>query len=191
MIIALSGYARSGKDSVARFLVDHHGFTRVAFADAVRNTSYAINPIIAVDAASQDRLGIGRTHVRLVELVRQFGWEKAKTTPAVRSLLQDVGLAVREHVSGTAWIDAALNVAGATDRCVIADCRFQNEAETVAALGGYVVRIERPGFGPANAHVSEHELDDYPHFDATIANNGTLSDLGDATEKALAELGAL
>ena len=37
MIIGLSGYARSGKDTVAELLVLNYGFKRVAFADGIRH----------------------------------------------------------------------------------------------------------------------------------------------------------
>ena len=46
MIIGLTGYARSGKDTVAQILVDKFGFTRVAFADPIRDFCYQVNPIV-------------------------------------------------------------------------------------------------------------------------------------------------
>ena len=49
MIIGISGYARSGKDSVANILVQDFGFERRAFADKLREALYALNPIIAYD----------------------------------------------------------------------------------------------------------------------------------------------
>jgi hypothetical protein len=36
IIIGCSGYGFSGKDSVGRILTEHHGFDRVAFADALK-----------------------------------------------------------------------------------------------------------------------------------------------------------
>jgi dephospho-CoA kinase len=44
MIIGISGYARSGKDTVANYLVEHHEFTRMAFADAMREALLRLNP---------------------------------------------------------------------------------------------------------------------------------------------------
>ena len=39
-IVGLSGYARSGKDEAAKVLVEEFGFTRVAFADKLREVLY-------------------------------------------------------------------------------------------------------------------------------------------------------
>ena len=36
MIIGLTGYAQAGKDSVANSLVQNYGYTRVAFADKIK-----------------------------------------------------------------------------------------------------------------------------------------------------------
>ncbi len=45
MIIGLTGYAQSGKDTVANILVERYGFTRVAFADKIREFLYETNPM--------------------------------------------------------------------------------------------------------------------------------------------------
>ena len=59
---------------------------------------------------------------------------------------------------------------------VITDCRFENEAMAVKSQGGIVVRINRPGVHPVNAHGSEVGLDNYL-FDYVINNDGTLDEL--------------
>ena len=76
MIIGLTGYARSGKDTVANYLVEHHGYTRVAFADAIRDALYELNPYIA-------------NNLRVAEVVDDYGWDIAKTNPEVRRLLHE------------------------------------------------------------------------------------------------------
>mgnify|MGYP006283771541 FL=1 len=43
MIIGLTGYAQSGKDTVASLLVEHYGYERVAFADKIRSFLYEMN----------------------------------------------------------------------------------------------------------------------------------------------------
>ena len=66
MIIGLTGFARSGKDSVAKVLVDQYGFTRVAFADKIRELLYEVNPIV------------NDSNFTLQGVVNEFGWEDAK-----------------------------------------------------------------------------------------------------------------
>ena len=41
-LIGLYGPPRSGKDTVAQFLVEEDGFTRLSFADALRDIAYAL-----------------------------------------------------------------------------------------------------------------------------------------------------
>jgi dephospho-CoA kinase len=46
MIIGLSGYARSGKDTVAELLCLNYGFRRISFADPMREAILILNPKI-------------------------------------------------------------------------------------------------------------------------------------------------
>ena len=52
MIIGLSGYARSGKDTVAETLVNEYGFKRVAFADKIKDLLYTMGDVITLDTSS-------------------------------------------------------------------------------------------------------------------------------------------
>ena len=42
MLIALFGPPGAGKDTVAKRLVEQHGFVRIAFADKVRELAYQV-----------------------------------------------------------------------------------------------------------------------------------------------------
>lgn len=173
MIIGLSGYAQAGKDSVARVLVERHGYRRIAFADKLRDVALAVDPwIYDVD-------------LRLSELVDFIGWDDAKTRhPEVRRVLQTLGVAVRDHIDPWAWVKAALNDVDVDEDVVISDVRFRNEAEAITARGGLMVRVHRPDVGPVNAHPSEHDLDGW-RFDYDIANDGTLDTLADVVDVVL------
>ena len=46
MIIGLSGYAQSGKDTIAEMLTMNYGFRRLAFADNIRKAIFKLNPIL-------------------------------------------------------------------------------------------------------------------------------------------------
>lgn len=179
-LVALSGYARTGKDTVAQILVDNHGFTRVAFADKLREALYAFNPIVRVN--DDDSVNF----MYLQTLVDEVGWEEAKKfSPDVREYQQRLGTEVGRDVLGRdVWVIAAL---GGLDysqgqRYVVTDCRFPNEADYIWTHGGILVRVERPGVGPANSHISEVGLDNHL-FDLRLLNDGTVDDLaGDIAE---------
>lgn len=161
MIIGLSGYAQSGKDTVANYLIKEHGFIRRAFADNLRNVLYDLNPMIGTEP--------------LQVKVDVEGWEKAKQHFEVRRLLQELGLAARNHIHPEVWVTSALERV-LNDRVVVTDVRFLNEARAIKERGGEIWRVVRPGVGAVNKHVSETQMDDYP-FDHVLNNDGDLDHL--------------
>lgn len=175
-LIGLSGYARSGKDEAAKVLVDHYQFTRVAFADKLKQFVYQQNPIIGVKPYFNwaEESPVGFTNVRLREVVDLYGWEGTKETEfkdEIRGILQRTGTeAGRKVISDNIWVDAALTGHPDDARIVVTDCRFPNEAQRIKDLGGIVVRVNRPGVKAVNAHPSESALDDWA-FDYTLENN--------------------
>jgi len=175
MIIGLSGYARSGKDEVAKILVSEFNFERVAFADAIRDLLYQMNPLIGV--------------TRLQIMVDSVGWDIAKQHPDVRGYLQNLGVGARKIFGSNFWVNQAINphlyehpLVGLNKDIVVTDVRFTNEAETIQALGGQVWRVKRHGVEPVNQHVSEVALDEYK-FDQILKNEGSLDELRDLVRK--------
>lgn len=166
-LIGLTGYAGSGKDTVARMLAEDHGFARYAFADPLRAVLLDVNPWISGNA-------------RLADLVRWHGWDRAKREyHEVRRLMQAHGEAVRQHVGANVWINALERRMGAEPRVVVSDVRYPNEAAWIRQRGGRVIRIVRPGVGPVNGHASEqpipHELVDFDLYNVP-GNLGMLRD---------------
>lgn len=181
MIIGLSGYAQSGKDEVAKTLVEEHGFIRIAFADKIRELLYEMDP--PVPMIDGDRTVV----VGLRNLVEELGWDDAKQHPLVRAMLQNLGVGARTVFHENFWVIEAFKNFDTQDKnYVVTDVRFANEADTISRLGGNVWRVIRPGVGAVNNHVSEHELDEFA-FNTTITNNGTLEDLQTLIRK---EMGA-
>lgn len=165
-LIGISGKKRSGKDTLADSLVHDHGFTRLAFADAMRAAALVVDPIIGHTLVEGD-VWVAR---RLSEVVGTAGWEAAKANPEVRRTLQHLGSAVRELDPGF-WVRITMAQAGAVDGpVVITDVRMPNEATAIEAAGGLLVRLERPGLPTEDAHITETALDDWP-FTTTIHND--------------------
>lgn len=175
MIIGLSGYAQTGKDTAAGFMAPL-GFERLAFADPLKQVALEINPYID---AYRHRLG---------DIVGPNGWEFAKRLPEVRSLLQRLGVSVREHVDSDAWVKATMRKAHPGGRYVITDVRFPNEAKAITFRGGYIVRVTRPGVDAVNAHVSETAMDDWP-FDAHLVNDADLATFATRVNRLVLGLG--
>lgn len=187
-IIALSGYARAGKDEAAAVLVEEFGFIRVAFADKLREMLYALNPYVKgeyeLDVSEEgledfDKMNIV-DHRTVQEVIDYYGWDGYKDSPFsvdLRRLLQRLGTeAGRQTLWDSIWIDAALTGLPEDAKVVVSDARFFNEFDAVRQRGGYVWRIDRDGVGPANDHKSETEAVDYPYFSLFLKNNGTLAE---------------
>lgn len=162
MIIGLSGYARSGKDTVADYLVSNFGFERVAFADPIRTIMYDLNPTIDGE--------------KLADMVDNYGWDITKSKDEVRTFLQVLGYSARQNIHADVWVMAAFAKMRADKNYVIADVRFLNEADYIKKNNGEIWRVERPGISAVNTHVSEWEMDSYS-FDHRLYNDGTVEQL--------------
>lgn len=174
--IGLSGYARSGKDTVGRILVEQHGYVRASFAQALKALSLTIDPITH---------RAGTDAIRLAQLIDGIGWEEAKDGyPEVRRILQRLGTGVRDVVGENTWVDLAMRGLPDGAKVVFTDCRFPNEAEAIKRAGGHVWRVTRHDCGPVNGHISETALDDFD-FDDHIYNGSTLDDLAERVRMAL------
>lgn len=168
MIIGLTGYAQSGKDTVASLLVEHYGYTRVAFADKIRELLYEMDPPFPMETGQV---------VGLQNLIDIYGWDSAKQNSLVRSMLQNLGVGARTVFGNNHWVVEAFKDMDILNKdYVITDVRFANEAEFVKTFNGTIWRVTRPGVGPVNGHVSESELDSI-EVDATINNDGDFKDL--------------
>lgn len=175
--LGLLGKARSGKDTTAEYLVRRYGYTRVAFADALKAAAVAVDPIVEVYSTHWG----GAAFRRLSDVVAEVGMETAKNTvPEVRRFLQALGVSMRDHVDPEVWVGAAVRIAQQAEGPVVfTDVRFPNEAAALERLGFRLVRIVRPGAGldgPAGAHSSETALDGR-QVDAEVLNDGTIEDL--------------
>lgn len=176
-IIGLAGKARAGKDTAGQFLVDHHGFTRVAFADKLKEAAYQLDPII-------QPLTYG--HLNLQEVVDHYGWEKAKDEyPEIRRILQALGTEAGWKIHGhNLWVNAAATTIDALPvgtPVVITDVRFPHEVAWIRSQGGIITEIVRPFHsdsldGDAASHDSE-KVKINP--DVKMLNTGTVDTLGD------------
>ena len=180
IVIGLTGYAQVGKDTTANILVEEYGFTRIAFADALRDMLFALDPlIVGKDGELWSTQGT----------VDAFGWEDAKRADFdprwnVRAYLQRLGTEAGRAILGeNVWVDAAMRKVKPGGKYVFSDVRFPNEVAAIRAAGGVLWRINRPGFGPINNHLSETAVQDV-EVDMTIDNSGTLDDLAEIVRAA-------
>lgn len=180
MIIGLSGYAQSGKDTVAEHIIANYGYRRVAFADPIRKALYKLNPVVPVGEFNA---------IHLAQAVDGLGWEETKRLSSeTRRLLQVLGTEVgRDMFGADFWVNQAMGNVGKFDKVVLTDVRYPNEYRAIKSREGILLRIVKPGNGAINGHSSETALDSHA-FDGTIVNDGSKEDLFNKVDKIIKEL---
>lgn len=180
IVIGLGYKYKSGKDTLADYLVEEYGFTKLAFAERLKEACKVI-------FGFSDEQVYGRLKSEPDEF-----WCQAlgrEVTPG--DLLQKIGTeGMRQVIHPDVWARAlqreveTLRAAEPDINIVISDVRFHNEANVIrGALGGVVVRIDRADRdlgGRDPNHASEVDLDDYPWYEKgclIVDNNGPLEQL--------------
>lgn len=150
ILIGLSGKMQTGKDTVADYLVDKYKFVKLSWADKLKS--------IAMDlwGLTYDECYVNKT-------------ERS------RMIMQKLGTEVIRSIEENTWVNYLMREIRKKgySRVVIPDTRFPNEVEAIKKVGGKIWRVERYDTKPTGDvnHPSEIALDDYKHFDLTIANN--------------------
>lgn len=164
-LIGLTGFAGSGKDTLADSLIELFGFTKYSLANPIKR---GIETLFSLDSGIWDR------H-RKEEVIPFLG-----VSP--RRLAQTLGTEWgREIVGDDVWLKAAEAYIREHDpdeerAWVIPDVRFDNEAAWVRAHGGLVVHIERPNVRAVETHSSESGVS-ADLIDLSIVNDGSIQDL--------------
>jgi hypothetical protein len=141
MIIGVCGFIGSGKDTIADYLVNIHGFRRESFANTLKDAVAAV--------FSWDRVLLeGRTK-EAREWREQVDpwWSERLDIPTLtpRWVLQYWGTEVcRKSFHDDIWIASVENkLRRSKDNIVISDCRFPNEIASIKSAGGKIVCVER------------------------------------------------
>ena len=127
-VIGLSGLKGSGKDTVANYLADEHGFRILSFADALKDVTGSLwnlpRPMLEGDS----------------DVSRKFReeYKHPANGKTPRQLLQEVGVAMRE-VDPHVWVNYVrtgidLSMNNGRD-VVVTDVRFPNEMDMIQYFG--------------------------------------------------------
>jgi hypothetical protein len=139
-IIGIVGFIGSGKDTVADYLVNFHGYKRESFANSLK------------DAVSQvfgwpRELLEGRTKESREwrETPDEWWSKRLKQDITPRWVLQYWGTeVVRKGFHDDMWVASLEHrLLNRQNDIVITDCRFPNEIKAIRNAGGRVIRIKR------------------------------------------------
>ena len=192
-IIGIQGLIGSGKGATSDYLVEHHGFEKLSFADKLKDT---VSELFDYD---REMLEGDTAESRNWREQQDSFWSKElgkAITP--RYILQVFGTdCMRNGFHDNIWISIVKKkiLENPDTKYVMPDLRFFNEVEAIKALGGTVVSVERGELptwwehaveyktrsGKKDAsldsiHISEWDLAGYD-FDKIIKNDGTLNEL--------------
>jgi hypothetical protein len=141
MIIGVCGFIGSGKDTIADYLTNFHGFRRESFANSLKD---AVAHVFGWDRTMLE--GRTKTAREWREQVDPW-WSERLNMPNLtpRWVLQYWGTEVcRKAFHDDIWIASLENkLRNSKDDIVISDCRFPNEIKSIRDAGGIVVRVVR------------------------------------------------
>jgi hypothetical protein len=141
MLVSVTGFIGSGKDTVADYLITEHGFKKESWAGSLKDavasvfgwerdllegtTKYAREWREQVDPWWSERLGIKDLTPRYI--LQQWGTEVC-----------------RHHFHPDIWVASLENkLRQSKDDVVITDTRFPDEMTAIKSLGGITIRIHR------------------------------------------------
>lgn len=141
MIIGICGWIGSGKDTVAEYLVNSHGFIRESYAGTLKDA--------VANVFGWNREWLEGHTVESREWREQVDawWAERLNIPHLtpRWVLQQWGTDVcRKSFHNDIWIASLENkLRDKKDNIVISDCRFPNEITSIKKQGGIVIWVRR------------------------------------------------
>jgi hypothetical protein len=141
MLVSVTGFIGSGKDTIADYLITEHGFKKESWAGSLKDavshifgwdrellegkTKYSREWREQIDPWWSERLGIEKLSPRWV--LQQWGTEVGR-----QSFHNDIWIASLEN-----------KLRQSKDDIVITDTRFPNELAAIQRLGGITIRVHR------------------------------------------------
>jgi hypothetical protein len=140
MIIGVTGFIGSGKDTIADYLCTFHGFKRMSYAASLKDA------VAAVFGWNREYLEGSTKASREWREQKDMWWSERlgmEITP--RWVLQYWGTEIcRNGFHKDIWVASVENKLRQTDEnIVITDCRFANEIQSIKTVGGYTMRVNR------------------------------------------------
>ncbi len=174
-IIGLGHYSRTGKDTIANYIVDiiremdpTLRVAKIPFATKLKQIAHELYSWDGLqDQAYYD--------TKEGEKFRDVPLPTIGLTPVeIWVALGTPG--VRQAVYDKTWIDYLLKTDHKLDVLIIPDVRFPNECDAIKEAGGILAKIVRPGYGPRKT-VADRQLVGWDGWDFIFGGTGRLFEL--------------
>lgn len=179
MLIGICGKAGSGKDTIGDYLVEQHGFDKIALADPIKR--------LVRDVFVLDDTTVNDRELREKPLDKWGGW-------SVRKLLQFIGTEMfRERIDEEIWVKSLwYRIKDFPEKnYVVTDMRFPNELDffryqSKQGKQNFVcLQVKRHGF-EGKVGISGHRSESYDlKGDFEIINDSTIDNLHDKIDEIL------
>jgi hypothetical protein len=187
--IAISGRARTGKNTVAGLLIKYlnlqAGEYRVrAFADPMKEMIRIMFP----KADKESLYGASQLRSNIIDYIYN---DESNMPLTYRKVLTDIGKQARNY-NNNIWIynfDADFNMNTHTRAYICPDARFINEIEYLKKQYFYLIRVLRKGI-EVGGDISEQEQGQIPDesFDKVIHNDFSIDVLSEEVKQIVEEL---
>lgn len=177
MFVSISGKAGAGKDTIADYLIETHGYKKISLADPIKRLVKDI--FVLSDHTVYDRVA------REQPLPQWNGW-------TVRKLLQIIGTELfRKNIDEDIWVKSLIYRVreDPNSNYVCADTRFPNELAYLKnnCKNFISIKVTRDGCD-GNVGIKGHESEAYDlETDFVINNNGNFQDLYNTVEEIIQE----
>ena len=171
-IIALTGIARSGKDTTADYLVQKYGYVRLAYADIMKSilcSTFNITPQ-ELEAYKND----SNSTIAVVDINQSADFVKYDILKVTfRNILENFGQSMKALFGEKVWSNLIIQKIKELnhDKVVVSDVRFHVEIDGLRENFNAVTLLRiTNGIQPASEHASEvqHlEFTDYTLIDNT------------------------
>jgi len=181
-IIAICGYKRCGKDVISQYIVDKYGYTKLAFADPLKNIVKSIFDFNDIQVGIDEKNCIGNEKDTIDD----------KWGISPRQALQFFGTEILQYkiqellpnINKNFLANKLYNKIENDKNYVISDLRFIHEYEKLKELNMsnlFIIRIVRPSNSIYNNkdtidnHISEQEFLNIP-YDTEIVNDSSIEE---------------
>lgn len=165
-VIAVCGFKRSGKDTVADFIVNNFGYKKIKISEGLKNmikcTFNMTEEQLETDVKDHvdDRWGVSPRRIMQFMGTEIMQYE-------IQKIMPEIGRNFWIKTLVDKYIDKYPN-----DMFVISDLRFIHEYEMLKKYNPCIIRVDRHATVHQCTHVSEKEFTNIP-FDIIIKNDST------------------
>lgn len=159
-IIGITGRKGHGKDTIANHLCQKYGYTRVAFADPLKDACGVLfgldhEQLHGAHKEKPDPEWFGLTPRKILQFVGTNLFRTHMTELSQEFKDEFWVLCAKRKIKGMLMKDESLLI-------VISDVRFYNECKMIEELGGINIRVVRDDAQPVDMHESEREIANLP-----------------------------